>query len=776
MKKTFLILAFFSFTVCFGQNSELKIGFLSDYQQTPSLDSLINNSVDEIQKVIGFSKQVLSKPTYRVYNLAADKGFESRYNELADSVDLVIVIGGLTTHELQNVASLSKPTFCIGVVEPELQDIAYVNGTTNKENFTYIWAVRSLFDEIELFKELEDFKELSILVNSLFADDLNKDLGQAFLDTLSQELGININVVAIDSYDEAITKIPEQTDAVYLTLLDGITFGNVAELADILKDKKIPSFSSRKWQVDQGIMACISDENGIDQIIKRLAIMVDDHLQGFGLNEMSVELAVKEELFINMETADAIGYAPPLKYLFIANLVKNNTNQTIYSLDEIMAKSFDANLDIKISYQNLELSALDIKSAQVGILPDLGLSVNGAQINPERAFALFNSPEQQIAAGLELSQVIYNEQTIAGIKIAKYAYLSQSFGTQNDILNVMFDTYAEYFNVLIAKTRLNIEKENLSIFETNRDLAYIRVDVGTASNEEIYRWESEVARATQNVVDAEVQYQSAKLQLNFLLANELADNYDLEDVGIDSELYSYFSNSPIAEFVTTAKDFKSTMDFLVLESQNQNPNKLQLLENINAAERLKKQNQRLFYIPSFALQAQTNQLLYRGGAGSERIPGVTNDNTYQFGVGLSYPIFQGNNRRVELQKSKVQLDQLANSQIQLDQNLELGVKTSLLNVLSSNTNIEFSKIASDNAILNFELVQTKYKQGQVNITQVIDAQQNALQAKLTYLNSIYNYIVSQLQLEYTIGYFSKFSTEEQLNEFRDRYIQFMLND
>jgi outer membrane protein TolC len=169
------------------------------------------------------------------------------------------------------------------------------------------------------------------------------------------------------------------------------------------------------------------------------------------------------------------------------------------------------------------------------------------------------------------------------------------------------------------------------------------------------------------------------------------------------------------------------------------------------------------------------QTFARGGANSNAEEFGIPNNTWNVGVGVSFPIFAGNKRKVNLQTTKIQLDQLNNSRMQLDQELELAVKSSLTTTVATSTNIGFSRVSSDNAQVNFELVRDQYQAGEVNITQLIDAQQSSLSAQLRYAVAIYEYLQSQLQLEFSVGFFSMFATPEQLQEFEDRFTSFRTN-
>ena len=113
---------------------------------------------------------------------------------------------------------------------------------------------------------------------------------------------------------------------------------------------------------------------------------------------------------------------------------------------------------------------------------------------------------------------------------------------------------------------------------------------------------------------------------------------------------------------------------------------------------------------------------------------------------------------------------------QLDVNLELSVQSNALNLLAATTNLNFSRVSMENMMENFRLVQNNYQQGTVSIVQLLDAQQAALQAKQGYAISIYDFLLANLQLENSIGFYSQLATPEALNDFETRFSQYILTN
>lgn len=778
LRKYFFFLLLAWGNQAFAQN--IQLGIITDFEKSPVVDSIFQIMIMEIDKTTGSSKKVTLDNAHVIYENNSLEAARANYDQLISQVDFMLLIGVVSIKGVSINLQFPKPTIGLGAIDPRLQEIPLLDGKSGVQNFSYIWATQDFEKELIQFRQLYPFDNLSVLVDPANAITFNQQKAQQVIDSLSQLLSTTINIVPVSNdIAGSLSAIPDSTDAVYLTELYAKSPEDIRQISDRLKVLKLPSFSGSKWHVDNGILACISDENGFGQTIRKLAIMVDESTDGTPLSEMPVAINYKEQFFLNMQTAAEIDFSPPFEILFTANLISDVQGRLpTYSLEAVMQRALETNFDVKISYKDIELSEQDIKRARAAVMPSLDLAVSGSQINPERANAAFNSPERLLSGELTLNQLIYSEEVIAGIKISEYVKKAQEYDTEADVLKVLLDSYISYFNVLAAKTNLLIQQENFNNSKTNLELAKIRVSAGASSNAEIYRWESEVANAKQVVVEAQTSLITTKLQLNNFLANTLEEDYDIEDVTIDGDIFQEFKNDPIINFVRTPKDLGVVTEFLVLEAVNANPNKKLLLENIRITEREWLRNKRLLYVPNVALQAQTTQVFDRGGDGSTEVPGGMEflDNSWQLGLSLSYPIFQGNGRRVDLQRSVVQLEQLDYSRQLLDQNLELSVKSSVLQLLNSTTNIVFSKTSSDNAQRNFELIQENYKQGQVIITQLIDAQQAALQARLSYALSIYDYMQAQLQLEFAVGFFSKFASPEEISSFEDRFLQFRGNN
>ncbi len=777
-----LLLFFFcvSITVLFGQT---KIGIITDVEENPQSKFIIDEIIKEIDKTTGVNLKVETSEEFHFFDISSESEAQEVYRKL--NSDLIISIGGLSTASLAKLSDLQTPVIGIGVASPSLQNIAFEQGKSGKRNFTYLLTSRDIVKELQSFQKLVGFESLTLVIDPAPNKALTESIRKVLIDSIQNELNIKVDIAVAGTIDET-KSILGNSEAVYLTSMISRNTAYITEISDYLIEQKIPSFSASKQHVESGILGSASGDNGPEQLIRRIGIMADDILSGRNASQIPVEFIISENFNLNIETARRMGFSIPFEILLTANLEGEKiTENKTYTFSEIANLSLEENLNLKISYQDIELADLDIRASRASILPQLSSGLSGIQINEERANASINSPEKSFNLDLTLQQVIYSEEALASIKINKYLKTAQEYQTQVDVLNVLLDTYNAYLDVLAAKTNLAIQRENLENTRTNLELAKVRVDIGSSNTSDFYRWESELANATQSVIEAQAGVLALKLQLNNLLANGLEDDFEVNDIGLEDELYKTYTNGPLNGLITTPQSLKVASDFLVYESIANNPNKLQLLENIKASERQFELNKRLIYMPTIAFQAQTSEVLARGGEGSENPPSQPNmptfgtglvDNSWSAGLSLSYPIFTGFSRSVNKQKSRVQLEQLSNTNTNLDQGLELSIRSSTISLMSATTNLTYSKKSAESAIQNFKLVQNNYKAGNVNITQLIDAQQAALGAQIAAAISIYDFISANLQIEYALGFFSMFKSEQELADFQIRFLEYVSNN
>ncbi|MDG1332586.1 MAG: ABC transporter substrate binding protein [Crocinitomicaceae bacterium] len=782
--KIFYLILLFKFGLCpiwgFSQKT-ISVGIISDFQASDNRFSALNQLiVDEIEKTVG-SKYILTADSSNWLSSnwnAIDAA--SHYSSLAKRTDLIIAIGVNSLQGCQQSAPFAVPTIGVGVFHPEIQNIPiteqYTSGT---ENFSYILTGQDIQEQLKTFKEKFQYENLCMLFDNRTSKSLDQQRLKTSIELLEAALECKITITQIDVNDisTSVGNIPQNTDAIYVAVPYEWDEKQAVDIFQQINERSIPTISMNSDYVYTGALLSISERTRLDYIIRKMAIMADDALQGMELGDFNVQTLKKSDVFLNMNTAETIGYSPDFQTMFTSKLIRSKPSSLpTFSIEQIIRKSLDENLDIKIVMKDIELSENDISFAKSQFLPSVNADLAGTIIDPYRPNPLIGQAQRSIFGTGRAQQLLYSEAAIAQIKIRKILLEAQNQATEQEILDQTIRCFQAYFGILQAKTNVAIRKENLGAFHTNLELAEVRFRTGLQNNADVYRWQSEVTKAKQALIEAEAQLIVAKLQLNALLNNSIQGEFDILDATLDDEVFRLFSESNLSRSISSPESFNLLTAFLIDEAKTNYPAKKQLLANLTAVERQVIMNKRLFYTPTIALSGQIDQNFYRGGLGSEPLPGQSFFNTtWNAGVIVSYPLFDQYQRKINLTRSKIQQEQLEYQIQNLDVGLELNVTTNAINVLTSKTQIENSENVAINAEKNYKIVQENYKMGTVNITQLIDAQLSMINAKQTYSLSVFEYMVQFLTLENSVGSYSLLMTPSEKADFQERFEEFKQN-
>lgn len=761
---------------CYAQR-EINIGVITDVQNRDVALLLIDSLQTEIQKTVGRDFVINCNQADIINGITNQDESLAAYSKMNSTlVDIILILGPKSLSGITQETNFSKPTISAGVLDYKLQYLTKTeNGTSGKHNFTYIETSSDLKTSIKKFKELIDFDSLSLLVDSDLISIFDETTARENILNIEEELDVKITTIPID--DEKLDSFRFQTDieAVFLLFSFQYPQDNLSRIIQQLDVQQIPSFSTSKEHVASGVLFGLGDD--IEQIKRKISLTIDETLDGFLLSEMPVSFDLKQELFVNLSTAQRIKFPLTYQLVYTANTIENDRNIISYSLTDILETALTENLEIKISQQDIQNTEIDIDQAISNYYPDLDVSLSYSELSKNQSNEIIGQSQRSASGSLSLSQVVFSESVLANIKISRYLLEAQKYNTQQAILDIIFDTYSGYFNILQNQATLDIQNENLQLSKANLSLAKLKNSLGATDNSDVYRFEGEVASNTQLVIEAQANTTIAKLNLNQALNFTLEDEYNVAESTTESEVFRRFYNHPIIEAIKSPIEVRKLAQFLVGEAQKNSPTAGELLTNKNILERQLKLNERQFYLPTVSANGSISSTFLRGGMASSPTDGFEfADDTWNVGLTVSYPIFDGTRRKLDKQQTTISLNQTQLSIDNFYQQTKLAIRNSLISLFTSYTDMDYSKKAMENQVLSFKLNQDKYRVGQVSIVQLLDAQNALVQAKQNYAFSTYSFIQQFLQLEYNLGYFSALTPPEQLKDFEFRMLEFMSKD
>ena len=725
---------------------------------------------DEIRKVLGVNRTPRFLPSHRRFSAAY-----AEYLFLANdpSVDLIIAAGPAGATMLAARDSLPKPTIAVGILDVELQRMPLVDpGVSAVGNFTYVLGNHPIKKDLETFYRIHPFAHLGVIISG----DLRGILDfEGFFERLIAPYEAPVTLYYWDA-EGPLPELSDAVDAVYVADVFGRSLEDVALLAEALAERKLPSFSMNRSYVDAGMMACLGDESGRNQVFRKLALIVEGVALGEELAAIPVGHHLDEQWVLNAAPVRRIGFDPSFETLFSARFLKADEPAVDrpLSLQEIVAEGLETNLDLRIEKRNAELAGQDLRRAKSALLPTVEASATLLQVAPHIAErALGQQPERTGTGKGTVQQVLFSESILATIEIQRYLAEAARHRTDLLALDVVLNLATAYFDILLAKTGVRIQDENLKVSRQNLKSARTRNAVGYAGKADVFRWESEVARATQASIEAFNNHYLAKVQLNRLLnRTDIGEEFEVEDARLSDELFGRFDPARIGPLIDRAGDVEILTEFLVEEAQKNMPSLKQLAANIKASERRQQMYRRQYYLPTIALRGQADYTFWRAGKG---VPPASSDpvnGAWSLGLHFTYPLFQGNQRKIAIDQTAIQQQQLRLQEESLRQQLSQAVRVRMTNLVSRRTNLHFAAAAAASARKNFDLVQDAYEKGQLEIAQLIDAQTAALSARQAQAGAVYEYLVSYLQLENSIGGYTMFLTSKEQEAFVGRLTDF----
>ncbi|MCP3960491.1 MAG: TolC family protein [bacterium] len=696
---------------------------------------------------------------------------------LADpEIDLVIALGPIASHTFCCREVLPKPVIAAIVLDSALQDLPRDGGTSGVHNLNYLAFPSSFERDLDQFLEIVPFSRLTVVFNKWFLNvvpELEQQLRQVVTDR-----GMDFHLIAVgDSVDEALAAIPEAAEAVYMAPLLHLSDDDRDRFIEGVNKRYLPSFSLfGVAEVSLGVLAGQRDVAFYERLARRVALNVQRILLGEEAGDIPVAFADRRRLAINMETARTIGVFPPWHLLDEAELLNEKVESfPVLSLREAVEKAVDANLDLAAKAREVAAGAQVVRQARAALWPQIDVSLSGVKIDSDRASMDFSAQaERTWSGGVTLTQLIYSDPALANVAIQGYAQLTREQEIEQLRLDIVQETMVVYMNVLLAQTLQEIRKSNLELSRSNLELAQVRRAVGDAGPGEVYRWESEVASARRDLVEAGADTYRARLALQQLMHQRQEEGFQTEDLVLDELMNMgdfgagapadnralFRSGGQVLAYTSTPLHFEIFRYFMVDEGLSRSPELAQLDAAIETQGRILKSARRSFWSPEIALQGQLDHTLSNDGEVPVLVAGFE-DTSWSLALQGTLSIFSGGSKRAEVIEAEETLADLKLQREALAERLEQLIRSNLFVTNTSFSSIRLSRQAADAARKNLEVVTDSYSQGVVDILDLLDAQNAALSAELDAASSLYQFFIDLIDVERSVNWFEVERTPQE---------------
>lgn len=409
---------------------------------------------------------------------------------------------------------------------------------------------------------------------------------------------------------------------------------------------------------------------------------------------------------------------------------------SVLTILDCVSTAFKNSPKIKRQKYNLDIAKSNLGIAKSQYFPVINIGAGFYnENNSDNTY--YNSHYRELpSVGVSVNKLVWNfGKTTAYIKMEEFYKIGAEYEFMDSLCNTLFDVKLKYYALLRAKALQLVAQNNVEINENFLKLAQAkrRPDIKTA---ELNLSESEI-----KLLEAQNEYKNAKIDLNNSMYLDSQPDYTIKDTHTFSygNDYAYNEKSNRSEaFIPMT--FTFPLDKAVEIAYDNSPDLSVLVATKQAME------QNLLYIKRTYLPDLTANAGYGFNNSNQ-----TANNSFKVGVNLSSSV-----NLMELKHSIKGADaqlSIADNEIELfKKDLYFEVKKALNNVDKYQNQIPTAKMEVEQSLENLHLVEEQYKSNQLNYVALQDARKDYTNALTKYIETMYDYNVSLIQVEMAMHY------------------------
>ena len=405
------------------------------------------------------------------------------------------------------------------------------------------------------------------------------------------------------------------------------------------------------------------------------------------------------------------------------------------TLDKAIELALSENPTMKVAEKEIELKEVSKTEAWQNLLPTVSLTgsvtynIKVAEIKTSMgSFKMGMDDSNTWNGALQVSLPLYAPavyQTMSLTKSDLQLAVEKSRGSKIDLVNQVTKAY---YQLMLAQDSYNVLNENYKLAETNFNIVNAMYEQGRVSEYDKISAEVQKNSAWPSVISGKNAVEIAKLQLKVLMG--ITADVDLV---IDDNLKNHEAEMAMAADQEIDLTNNSTLRQIDMQG-----------ELLNKQRRLLKTS----YLPTLAL---VGSYQYQSMSNTNwEVHNYNWSNASSLTLSLSIPLYKASNQ-TQLKSNKIQQYQLAETRINTERMLGMQAQSYIDNMTKSAEQLESNKTAVELAQKGLEISQKRYDVGRGTILELTNSQVSLTNVKLSYNNTIYDYLVAKSELNKVLG-------------------------
>jgi outer membrane protein TolC len=404
------------------------------------------------------------------------------------------------------------------------------------------------------------------------------------------------------------------------------------------------------------------------------------------------------------------------------------------TLPEAVRIALSENPTIHVADQEIELKKTAEKEAWAGLFPEASLSGSYSRTLKKQSFAMMDTVMQvgttyNAAGGLSISLPLFAPALYKSINLTKTDVKLAVEKARSSRLDMINQVTKAFYQLLLAQDSYEVLKMSYRQSEDNFRIVSAKYEQGTVSEYDKITAEVQMRSIKPTVVSARNGVNLANLQLKVLL-------------GMDSD-------TPVS-VMGNLKDYEMSMFTRQALPEPHNLSNNTTMKQLELNAQMLRQTLKLNQTNFMPTLAASFSYQYTAMDNSFKIKDYTWRPYSTIGLSLSIPLFKASNFTT-LKQTRIQMKQLEENRLNTERQLTMQATSYLDNMAASTESVVSNKEAVYQAQKARDIADKRYQVGKGTILELNSSEVALTESRLTYNQSIYDYLVAKADLDLVIG-------------------------
>lgn len=409
------------------------------------------------------------------------------------------------------------------------------------------------------------------------------------------------------------------------------------------------------------------------------------------------------------------------------------------TLKDLINKALLNNQNIKSSVLDNSIAEERISEVKSNMLPHLNVNGDykyytqmpiqlvpasslGGPVNVYVPFE-FGTP-WNLGTTISLGQLIYSQEYITGLKLAHTGKELRGMMVRKTKEDIAYNISSIYYNAQILSEQTNFVKNNISNMEKF-------ISIGELLFENQMVKYSDVEKLRLNKTMLETQEKTIKATYDELI-----------------NMLKFLSGIPQSDNLNINNEISMKTD--ILQYSNIKPDRIEvkLIEKQKELNELERKNIFAGYLPSLSAYGVYNYTYFGKGGGADLFKGYP---ASWVGLQLNWNIFDGLGKKSKIEQKNIEFKKLDLNLNQLNESINMELTNAKNQIILQQSTIQSRKEQLNLAEKIYTQTQLQFKEGLVNITDVLQSDNSLREAQNNYLVSIIKLLNAELSWKKAAG-------------------------